>query len=96
MICFAIRQKSTGYWFPQTGRGSTWAEFKASSPPRLFRKKPHADVCLKRWQAGAVRVYRTGGGVWDDYDEHRRITVIPERQNDDYEVLAVSVEVAAQ
>jgi hypothetical protein len=89
MICWAIRQKSTGYWFPQTGRGSTYAEFKAGVPPRLFRRAQDARSSMKWWQSGIHWCTRSYSEWESDESYHEK--EIPERKTDDYEVVKVGV-----
>jgi hypothetical protein len=91
---YVIRQKSTGYLFPRTGRGSTWAEFAEGGSPRLFTTTAAAKNCLAWWLAGAT-MNNNSYGYDGDYDVCLETTKRPERIASDYEIVLAELNVIA-
>jgi hypothetical protein len=89
---FVIRQKSTGFLFPRTGRGSTWAEFTEKVSPRLFTTTAAAKNCLAWWLAGAT-MNNNSYGYDGDYDVCLETTKRPERIASDYEIVPAELNV---
>ncbi len=85
---YVIRQKSTGYLFPNTGRGSTHAVFSPNWDCRLFNKPQYAKSCLKWWLKGTYNVQHIpSNGFESDYDEIVTIVPQPDRIPEDYEIV---------
>lgn len=93
---YMIRQESTGFLFPATGRGSTDAEFTPHGVPRLFHSRHAAKQCLDWWLKGSTKAIRTGGGAWEDFDEYLETTPRPERLSHKYEIIKVALTVVTE
>ena len=95
MTYYAIRQKSTGHFLPQDGRGRgfTFTEPNAclAGPPRLFAKRASAGAALRCWLQGhwELRVAYRGEDVYHDIEKKPRAS----RQPEDFEVVEVKLRV---
>lgn len=92
---YAIRQKSTGWFFPAFGKnqskGSTWMEPKVDAIPRLFRRKQDAKATLDHWLRGQLRVTYPlrFEDCYEEADWHYKS--VPGRSADDMEIVEVEV-----
>lgn len=107
---WAIRQKSTGHYFPEVGprmgyTGSTPIDMGEGSAfcPRLFASEAAGKRALTWWLKGITHVMRTGSIDWGDIDEtwHTEMPVeepgFPhvERKREDFEVVPLLLTEAA-
>lgn len=90
---FAIRQISTGHYFPQHSKGMshTHSEPSAGAMPRLFKAEHYAKSALNHWLKGRVTVttHYSGNPFEEDITEDFKIEPVPERDPADYEVVEV-------
>lgn len=84
MIFYAIRQRSTGWYMPQQrySYGSTGTEPLPRCVPRLFKTYHAANCALHWWLLGARHKDIDGGVV---------LQVVPDRHNDDMEIIKVEL-----
>lgn len=90
---YAIRQKSTGLYIPETERGRRWGgsyqEPSSDRPPRLFQNKKNAVNFLSQWLLGHHKKHIKYFG--EDVKESHEIIFQPHRKKDDMEVVRLKL-----
>jgi hypothetical protein len=93
---FVIRKKGTENFILETGRGSTWHEARPLHEGRIrfFNTIGAAKGFLTIWCQGALDVTRSTSydGWTEDYDEVKKVLTEYARLREDYEILAVSLQ----
>ena len=94
MICYAIRQISTGYYLPlfSIGRlkGGTHVHPTGFKPPRLFMRLSDAKNCLSWWLAGKCTVEYSKGSDGREYESLKH-TPVPDRDANDFVVIEIPI-----
>jgi len=89
--CFAIRDKSTGHFFPMKWNKSSGFSHDEPEPgfPRLFPSKESARSALSSWRQGKWKkeVNRYDGGWGPEYDVYLDVTPVPERLERNMEIV---------
>ena len=94
MICYAIRQISTGYYLPLCNlgsvRGGTHVSPSSTMPPRLFKRPGDAKQCLGWWLKGKFSVGYATDTHGEDY-ETSKTTPVPGRDVNDFKVIEIPI-----
>lgn len=93
---FAIRQKSTKYFLPNSGKrkGFTWDEPEKDCIPRLFKRRCDASSALNKWLKGRQMYMYTHVGATGNQPGDWCIDVVQPvkpRNRDDMEVIQVAI-----
>lgn len=98
-ICYAIREKSTGYFLPMRWRQSSGFSHDEPEPgfPRLFPSKESARSALSSWRRGIWKkeVDRYDGVFGPEYDVHVGVSPVPERLNKDMEIVEMTLTISS-
>lgn len=102
---WAIRQKSTGYYLPESSRkrqgytGDEPVTMESHFCPRLFAREQDAKTALTWWLKGVTSctLHRHYDGYFGgyEYDEDWHTQKIEERNADDMEIVKLKIEEAA-
>lgn len=97
VIFYAINEKGTNKFLPASKIKSGFTHDEPTSinikPPRIFKKRHHAQLALNWWRQGKV----TGGTYHDNHRffyevlEDYKINRVPERDNIKLEVVEISL-----
>lgn len=94
-ICYAIREKSTGYFLPMRWNKSSGFSHDEPEPgfPRLFPSKESAKAALSSWRRGKWRqeVDTYYGDFGPEYDVYLDVSPVPERLDKDMEIVEMTI-----
>lgn len=98
MRVYAIRHRISGQWLPDAShksrghrRGSSWTEPAPGVMPRLFKRPGDAHGFLTVWARGGQKAITERTGTWQGEDDHTviKVTPMPHRKAEDFEVVAL-------